>query len=308
MFSTKDNYAPIAIFVYARPDHTRRMLAALSSNELAKESDLIVYSDAARNEFDISKVNQVRSIISEIKGFRLVKCVHREKNFGLARNIIDGVSSTCAEYGRVIVVEDDIVTSPYFLTYMNDALVTYSDEDRVYCISGCNYPADLSDLDAGSYFMRLPLCWGWATWIDKWSIFEKTLSDVSTIDRDLVSYINFSDTHDYFKQAKLNVSGQLNTWFIFWYIAIARREGLTLFPKQTLVVNVGHDGSGENSAKTSNYNQIASPKRIDVYPIPIQENKYAVTQHKLYFRSIRQSLVKRIGKKFVKMARSIFWR
>ena len=123
--------APIALFVYNRPDHARRTIEALRANILANESDLIVFSDAPKPETQVEKVVEVRQYIRQIVGFRSVTIVERESNFGLARSIVDGVTTTLKKYGRIIVLEDDMVTSPYFLTYMNEALEKYAEDDRV---------------------------------------------------------------------------------------------------------------------------------------------------------------------------------
>ena len=124
----RNTVSPILLFVFARPEHTKRTLDALAMNELAGESDLIVYSDAARNEKEAVFVNQVREIVLNAQGFRTVTVIERQSNYGLARNIIEGVTDICKQYGRVIVLEDDLVTSPEFLTFMNDALDHYEHE------------------------------------------------------------------------------------------------------------------------------------------------------------------------------------
>ncbi|WP_426993726.1 hypothetical protein [Methylomonas sp. CM2] len=132
--------APIVLFAFARPEHTRITLEALSANSLASQSDLIVYSDAARSLEEEIKVTKVRSLAHNIRGFRSVSVIERETNLGLARNIIEGVTDVCNRYGRLIVLEDDMITSPYFLTFMNSALDKYYDNKTVWHINGWNYP------------------------------------------------------------------------------------------------------------------------------------------------------------------------
>jgi len=150
--------APIALFVYNRPVHTRRTVEALLKNALAKESDLIIFSDAPKNPEAAEAVSNVREYIRTITGFKSMNIVERETNFGLARSIIEGVTMLCKEYGRVIVLEDDLITSPYFLQFMNDALDTYSNEDKVMHISGSTYP--IGHMKDETFFLRIPLCWG----------------------------------------------------------------------------------------------------------------------------------------------------
>src|SRR3989339_698479 len=138
--------SPIVLFVYNRLEHTRKTIEALQKNELAKDSELFLYSDGPKNEENIKKVNEVRKYINSIDGFKKVKIVEREINFGLARSIIAGVTDIVNKYGKIIVLEDDIVTSPYFLTFMNDALCLYENEEKVMHISGYFFPVENKNL------------------------------------------------------------------------------------------------------------------------------------------------------------------
>src|SRR5262245_24975653 len=130
------NAAPIALFTYNRPDHTRQTVEALRKNELAEETDLLVFSDAPGRPDDAERVRQVREYVDTISGFKSVRVVARARNLGLAGSIIDGVTQVCGESGRAIVLEDDLVTSPFFLGFMNKALDTYASEDRVGSVHG----------------------------------------------------------------------------------------------------------------------------------------------------------------------------
>lgn len=132
--------APIALFVYNRPEHTRKTIDALKKNVLADASDLIIFSDAPKTSDSDSSVQEVRAILESIEGFKSVKILKRDKNWGLSKSIIDGVSRVCGDYGKVIVLEDDLVTSPYFLKFMNDGLDYYEAETRVISVHGYIYP------------------------------------------------------------------------------------------------------------------------------------------------------------------------
>ena len=131
-----NNLAPIVLFVYNRPWHTRQTVEALQQNELANESELFIFSDEAKDEMATKHVNDIRDYIRTIDGFKNIEIIERDKNFGLAKSIISGVTEIINQYGTVIVLEDDLVTSPYFLQYMNDALVFYEKEDRVVSVMG----------------------------------------------------------------------------------------------------------------------------------------------------------------------------
>ncbi|MBS0860885.1 glycosyltransferase [Providencia rettgeri] len=291
----QENLAPVTLFVYARPVHTQRTIEALLKNPEAKFTDLIVYSDGARNNTDISTVNQVREIIKKTSGFKSIKLIEREQNFGLAKNIISGVTEVTEEYGRVIVLEDDILTSPLFLNFMNSALEKYKNSKRIWHISGWNYP--LKDIDTFSdvFFWRVMNCWGWATWKDRWSFFEKKpqmLKDTWEIDT--ISRFNLDGTHDFFSQIENNMNGSLNTWAIFWYATIFSNHGLCLNPTSSFVYNIGNDGSGENCGHRDIYKNILNQKKIRDWPTIIEEDINIVTAIKNFYISHRPKLVRRI--------------
>ena len=154
--------APILLFVYNRPAHAKRAIEALLHNTLAAESELFIYSDAARSPEDCKSVNEVRSFIHSVNGFKKVHIIEREKNYGLARSIIDGVTTQVNAYGRTIVLEDDLVTAPYFLQFMNSALEMYKDEPRIGHIQACDFTQDPSLPD--TFLIKWTGSWGWATW------------------------------------------------------------------------------------------------------------------------------------------------
>lgn len=161
--------APIVLFVYNRPWHTRKTIGALIKNNLAKESELIIYSDAAKTSEVEKDVMEVRRFIHSIIGFKAVQIIERSKNWGLANSIIDGVCSVVNKYGKIIVLEDDLVTSPYFLNFMNEALNHYENNNEVISIHGYVYPID--NLPE-TFFLKGADCWGWATWKEGWALFE----------------------------------------------------------------------------------------------------------------------------------------
>ena len=158
------------LFVYNRLNCTKRTLEALQKNELASKSELFIYSDAAKNKNDMKKVAKVREYIKNIDGFKKVFIRRKKANTGLAHSIINGVTKVVNKYGKIIVLEDDLVTSRYFLRYMNDALEAYKNEPRVASIHGYIYP--INNLPE-TFFIKGADCWGWATWNNKWSMFER---------------------------------------------------------------------------------------------------------------------------------------
>lgn len=290
------NKAPIALFVYNRPLHTRKTVEALARNECAADSVLYIFSDHAKSAEAASAVNEVRSYIRGISGFKEVVIVEQTENFGLAKSIISGVSNLCAKYGRVIVLEDDLETSPYFLKFMNEALDFYENTPEVMHISGCRYPVE----DFGTedtFFLHVPLCWGWATWQRAWLTFEKDISVMQRFDRKMIKHFNFDNTYSYWQQLVLNRSGKINTWFVFWYANLFLRGGLALFPARSLVNNIGMDDSGTHCGKTDVYDVIQSTTAIKLTRIVLTESKIGYEKHTHYFSSLKVNLVVRIIRK-----------
>jgi len=286
--------APVVLFAYARPEHTRRALEALAVNALAKQSDLIVYADAARNEMEVERVQAVRAIVHAVSGFRSVTVVERETNYGLARNIIEGVTEVCNCHDRVIVLEDDLVTSKYFLRYMNESLDLYQHEERVMHVSGSSYPIEKLGRQEDTYFLRVPLCWGWGTWRRAWAEFKKDLSVMQRFDAAMIRSFNFDHTYNYWEQMEFNREEKINTWFVFWYAQVFLRNGLSLFPACSMAQNIGHDGSGVHCGYSDLFDVELCAQPIKLSAIPIEESFEAIEAHKRYFKRISPNIATRI--------------
>ena len=173
--------SPICLFTYNRLDETRQTVEALKRNFLAPLSCLYIFSDGPKDETITQKVNEVRQYIKTIGGFKAIKIFESPVNRGLAKSIIDGVTQIIEKYGRVIVLEDDLITSPNFLDFMNYALEFYQNKERVLSISGysfsINYPNDYK-YDVAIGFRASS--WGWATWKDRWNKIDWRVNDYSS--------------------------------------------------------------------------------------------------------------------------------
>ena len=235
--------APVALFVYNRPDHTRRTLAYLQKNLLAEESRLFIYSDAAKTPADEAKVNDVREVVKEVSGFKSVKVILRGHNVGLANSIIDGVTQLVNEYGKVIVFEDDLLSSPYTLQYFNEALTRYEHEEKVMHIGAYMY--DLKDKQLPETFLfRAATSWGWATWARAWKNFEPDIDALlPQFDRSRIHQFSIEGTMNFWKQMLDFKAGKNNSWAIRWYASIFLKGGLTLNPSRSFIQNIGNDGS-----------------------------------------------------------------
>lgn len=292
-------YSPITVFTYNRPDHTKKTVEALQKNKLAGQSDLIIFSDAAKGLQDLAAVEKVRIYIKSITGFKSVKIVERSKNWGLADSIICGVTQTVRQYGSVIVLEDDIVTSPYFLNYMNDALNYFKEEKKVWHISGWNYPFDNEGL-GDIFFWRLMNCWGWATWKDRWNYFEKDAKKlIHEFNKKTIYDFDLSNSGQFWSQVIANHKGKMNTWAIFWYATIFKQKGLCLNPSTSYVKNIGHDGSGVHCMANRNYldNTLLNEKKKPRFNIPLKESEIAIERVIRFYRDQKRCLIDRIETK-----------
>jgi hypothetical protein len=288
------NVAPIALFVYNRPEHTRRTIKFLQQNLLADESRLFIFSDAAKDSSQQVFVNEVRDIIKQVDGFKSVELIERKTNLGLAESIIDGVSMLVSEYGKVIVFEDDLISSAYTLQYFNDALVRYQNEEKVMHIGAYMYPLKAENLPE-TFLYRAATSWGWATWDRAWKDFEPDINKI--IDRfDRKKRLEFSidGTMNFWKQIIEFKSGRNNSWAIRWYASIFLKGGLTLNPSKSLINNIGHDGSGIHSGLNDIYHVIINPLPVTTFPEKIEENKEAYLAIKEFLKTRKGSLWQRI--------------
>lgn len=292
------NLAPIALFVYNRPLHTERTLKFLQQNELAAESRLFIFSDGAKTIQDEDKVAEVRSMIKKTDGFKSVKIFEKKENAGLANSIISGVSKLIAEYGQVIVFEDDLVTSPHTLTYFNEALNRYRKEEQVMHIGAYMYPLKTNHLPE-SFFFRAATSWGWATWERAWKNFEPDIDTLmSKFDHQKKTAFSIDHTMNFWKQMQEFKKGKNNSWAIRWYASIFLQNGLTLNPSQSLVNNIGHDGTGVHSGINDIYNVIINPKPISEFPDVIKENQDAYETIKNFLATRKGSIMVR-AKRFL---------
>jgi hypothetical protein len=295
------NYAPIAMFVFNRLWHTQQSLEALRNNELATDSELYVFSDGPRSEADRENVESVRNYLKSITGFKSVTVVEREKNLGCARSITSGVTDIVNRYGRIIVVEDDIVTSTYFLRYMNDALELYQNEERVVCIHGYLYP--VKKKLPNIFFLKGADIWGWATWKRGWDLYEHDgeilFEELNT--RKLTREFDFDGSFHYTRMLKEQNEGKLDTWDINWYASAFLRDKLTLYPGKSLVNNIGNDCSGTHSNATDKYTTDISCEPVKIERIQLEENQAARVAFKKYFRSLRLPFCQRAMKRIKRM-------
>lgn len=275
-----NDLAPIVLFVYNRPGHTQQTIEALLRNDLSKDSILYVFADGPKpnaSEEQLESIRKTREVVRSISGFKDVHIVESEVNKGLANSIIGGVTRIVNEYGKVIVLEDDIVTSKHFLEYMNSALSVYQDEPRVMHVSGYMYPLKKNNLPE-TFFYPATSCWGWATWKRAWAYFNQDAGYLydEIKKRDLLGVLNINTIHGFERQLIDNIEGRLYTWFIKWNASVILEGGYSLYPKYSLVQNAGFDGSGEHCGSSIVFSVPAKNVRIKVRKKAIEFNQDAI--------------------------------
>ena len=261
--------APIVLFVYNRPWHTARTLQALMQNELAAQSHLFIYSDDAKegaSAVQLKSINEVRQIIRSKNWCKQVTIIEAFKNKGLADSIVEGVTNIVNEFGKLIVLEDDIVVSKGFLKYMNDALNLYENKSDVMGVSAFMFPIKDGGLP-DTFFYNANSCWGWGTWRRAWSNYNNNPLDLYTklIDKKVDwQKFNAYQGNEFKEQLLANIEKTLNTWAVKWHSSIYLNDGKVLHPKKSLIKNIGMDGSGENCGLTDQFKNMDTIDFIQV--------------------------------------------
>lgn len=244
-----NDYAPIAVFTYNRPDHTFRVLSALDASALAPKSDLYIFCDNYKNEKAKESVNQVRLVVDDFSRrsrFKRTEVIKSETNKGLATSIIDGVSEIMKEYGKAIVVEDDMLASPHFLEFMNDALDFYKDNQLIWSISGYSFPIKILEKYPHDVYMAgRGCCWGWGSWIDRWNLVDWDVSDYPQFKHNWVKRFKFGR---WGRDLPIMLDNQMysnhQSWAIRWCYSEFTNKMLTVYPSISYIQNIGNDGSG----------------------------------------------------------------
>lgn len=304
--------APIILFVYNRPWHSRQTVEALQKNMLASESELYVFADGPKKEASneqITRIKQVRDYIGSISGFKDVHIFQSPQNKGLANSVIEGVTNVINKHGKAIVVEDDIVTHPFFLRFMNDALEHYFFQENIFLVSGFSYNIKIPQKYNKDIYSTHRCCsWGWATWSNRW---EK-------VDWNVTRYNSFRNSHKEIKKFNrggndltpildLQMNNKIDSWAIRWAFCMYEHDALCINPIHSLVYNIGFDGSGTHKDNMSAKNLIAEfPQNNDfncVFPVLLTEESILDKQLRFFLdgsptimQRIKYSIKKRLRK------------
>lgn len=289
-------YSPILVLGYNRPDHLRRALVSLTSNVEASKSDVFIVIDGPKGDFDLSLVMATREVACQEYGFGSTKVILGDINKGLARSVIDSVTQIIGNHGKIIVIEDDLVLSPNFLSYMNQALTYYENKKKVASILGYQYP--IRFLGNRCLFLRGTDCWGWATWEDRWrdAEFDPLILLQNIQASNLGRKFNLYGAAQNTRMLQMQINGQIDSWAIRWHASSFSQNMVSLFPPESLVLNTGLDGSGTHEGNSRIFESTLSTQQHWIFSQEIKESIYLRNRLIFYFTKSKIFLYLQLGK------------
>jgi hypothetical protein len=292
------NNAPLLIFTYNRLDTLKEVIYYLKHNSLINETRLFIFSDYAKEKKDIEAVNSVREYLHKLEDFKYIKVIERNENYGLAKNIIYGVTDIINKYEKVIVLEDDLITSSNFLIYMNQALNFYKTDKKIFAISGYtpNLPS-LNILEHDVYLSYRPSSWGWATWKEQWIGIDWKVNDFNNFIKDKQKIKKFNRGGiDMTRMLKHCMEGKNHSWAIRWSYSMYKQDKYCIYPKISKVQNIGFGKDATNCTGINIYktNIDKSNKLNFIFQRNIQIDKQLIKEFKYIF-SYTNKLIKRIN-------------
>lgn len=307
--------APICLFTYNRLEETIKTVNALKENFLADKSDLIIFSDAAKNNQSTEVVQNVRNYLKTISGFKSIEIIESIENKGLAESIIQGVTKVITEYGRVIVLEDDLVTSKNFLVYMNESLVFYESNNLIFSVSGYvpKILKENSDNNDAFIYGRAH-SWGWSTWKDRWDVVDWKVLDWQKMsnDKDFRKKLSYYGT-DLFKMLKDYFDRKNNSWYVRFTLSQQLYSRFTIYPFETKVMNIGFNSNATHcdTYNRSNFELDKKSEMIFRLPMIVSENEYYYLQmvyyKSVYYRICNRLLTFLLKRHFIKQRKGVYY-
>jgi len=305
-----NDLAPIILFVYNRPTHTEQTLMALMQNELASDSILYIYSDGPKDqatENDIKKITDVRKVIRKKQWCKEVYIVESDRNKGLAKSIIEGVTEVIAKHDKVIVLEDDLLTSSYFLKYMNEALIYYENFMGVFSISANRPPLSKmqipDDYDYDVFACLRSYSTGWATWENRWKKIDWTLDYLDSFMNQPYQIQSFNRSgEDMTKLLLMQRDGLIDSWSIRFSYTHFKEHAVAILPCTSYIDNIGFDGSGThtNAIEDTYHNDVTLTKRdIKFLDIIYEDTRIINSFYSYYYphkRPLWQKIINRISR------------
>jgi hypothetical protein len=277
--------APVIIFAYNRLEHLQNCLNSLFSNSEAKLSKFFVIIDGPKNEYDKIIQAKIVNLLEDAKSNFNLQYDLKAVNLGLANSIISGLNQIFEKFDSAIILEDDLEVSQFFLKFCNDGLNEYKSNLSVASIQGFSYK--IKNPLSSPYFLRGADCWGWATWRDRWLLFdsdaEKLLNEIKL--RKLNKLFDLNGAFPYSKMLERQSRGDIDSWAIRWHASIFLKNMLSLYPNQTLVKNNGFDGSGTHTGKNKGFESNFPQDAIVIENIEICASKDALFQIQNFLRT-----------------------
>lgn len=279
------NLAPVLIFAYNRFEHLKKTIESLSKNHLAIESEIFIFSDGAKNTEDTKKITEIRNYLKNIDGFKKINLIFRENNLGLANSIIGGVSEIIKIHQKVIVLEDDMISTPDFLNFMNDALSFYQKEEKIFTISGYTFPITIPiDYQKDVFITQRACSWGWATWVDRWEKADWQMNDYQDFIKNKTQKKQFKAIgKDLIIMLKKQQKGLINSWAIRWIYTHFKHNAFCLFPIHSKIQNIGADNTGTHTPETKKFEVILKDEKYEFVP-QIKENPIITKNMSLFFK------------------------
>lgn len=302
-----NNLAPIVLFVYNRPNHTRKTIEALQKNHLAKDSILYIFADGAKtsaNDEQIASVQQTRDYIKTVSGFKEVVIEEAQQNKGLANSVIYGVTKVINQYGKVIVVEDDLVTSPHFLRLLNEQLEVYKDDGRIFMVTGCNYNIKMPwYYRKDMYITHRGNSTGWGCWKECWDCADWNITDYHEFMSNPRKQALFNrGGDDLTPMLRMQMEGKIDSWAIRWEYTMYKYDAYCVHPVKTFLWNSGFDGSGIHSGTRSLDGLMAPMYESEDFciklPYPLKSDKFIEKRFRDYHNpNKKECLFQKIRKK-----------
>jgi len=293
-----ENLAPIVLFVYNRPEHTKRTFESLLNNTLVSKSTLFIFSDGAKSDKDIQNVDAVRNYIKTLSDFEKIEIIERKKNFGLANSVIIGVNEVISLLGKVIVLEDDMISSPYFLKYMNEVLNYFEDDQRIFSVTGYTFPIKIPEsYKHPLYLSPRSSSWGWGTWKSRWEKADWEIKDFQSFINDKSRVESFNKGgDDLTRMLKNSISGKVDSWSVKWTYTHFINNAYCIYPVKSRIKNIGADSSGVHTSKTNKFDVDLENNDVELNGIKdLQPNKEILLNFRKFFRrNILNSVIQKL--------------
>jgi len=274
---------------------------ALRKNKLFRSSKLFIFSDGPKDDDSEKSVKKVRNVLSNYNNLKNIYISLNKDNKGLSTSIITGVSNILSDFKSVIVLEDDLITSTYFLKYMNNGLSLYENETDVASIHSYFYPVNSINQLPNYFFLKGADCWGWATWRDRWDLFENNpnelLNKINSMN--LSNEFSLEKRAGFYNMLRDTSKGKIDSWAIRWHASMYLQNKLTLYPKVSFIHNIGNDGSGTHKAKTDSFKTKINLNFDGIKNVQLTENLIAREELANFMLKIREPLYKRLLKKYI---------